>query len=92
MGKFTPEDIDANLCTHVVFAFATIKDNKISASEDNDLGDAFTEGTYDRIMRLKNVNPKLKVLLAVGGWAFGSEPFRFEIELRISLILYGSIL
>jgi chitinase len=22
------------------------------------------------------VNPKLKVLLAVGGWAFGSEPFR----------------
>jgi hypothetical protein len=43
-------------------------------------------------MRLKNVNPKLKVLLAVGGWAFGSEPFRFEIELRISLILYGSIL
>lgn len=76
MGQFTPEDVDPKLCTHIVFAFATIKDNKIAASEDNDVGDAFTEGTYDRIMRLKEQNPKLKVLLAVGGWAFGSEPFR----------------
>ena len=76
MGQFTPEDMDANMCTHIVFAFATIKDNKIAASEDTDVGDAFTEGTYDRIMRLKETNPKLKVLLAVGGWAFGSEPFR----------------
>jgi len=55
MGKFTPEDIDPNLCTHVVFAFATIKENKIAASEDSDLGDAFTDGTYDRIMKLKEV-------------------------------------
>lgn len=93
MGKFTPEDIDANLCTHVVFAFATIKDNKISASEDNDLGDAFTEGTYDRIMRLKNVNPKLKVLLAVGGWAFGSEPFRAltSNSFRMNGFIYDAI-
>ena len=29
MGKFTPEDIDANLCTHIVFAFASIEDNKL---------------------------------------------------------------
>jgi chitinase len=76
MGQFTPEDVDASVCTHIFFAFATIKDNKIAPSEDNDAGDAFTEGTYDRIMRLKEQNPKLKVLLAVGGWAFGSEHFR----------------
>lgn len=76
MGKFTPEDIDAKLCTHIVFAFASIKDHKLAASEDKDVGDAFTEGTYDRIMALKKDNPDLKVLLAVGGWAFGSEPFQ----------------
>lgn len=93
MGKFTPEDIDPSMCTHVFFAFATIKDNKIAPSEDNDKGDAFTEGTYDRIMRLKEQNPKLKVLLAVGGWAFGSEPFRdlTSNQFRMNGFVYDAI-
>merc|ERR1719460_1039195 len=38
MGKFTPEDVDASLCTHIVFAFATIENNKLQGSEDNDEG------------------------------------------------------
>jgi chitinase len=80
MGQFTPEDIDSSDCTHIVFAFGTIKDNKLAASEDNDVGDAFTDGTYDRIMKHKEANPNLKVLLAVGGWAFGSKPFRALTE------------
>ena len=41
-----------------------------------DVGDAFNDGTYDRIMKHKEKNPDLKVLLAVGGWAFGSKPFQ----------------
>lgn len=32
-------------------------------------------GMYSRIMALKNKNQNLKVLLAVGGWNFGSGPF-----------------
>jgi chitinase len=93
MGQFTPEDVDPTMCTHIFFAFATIKDNKIAASEDNDVGDAFTEGTYDRIMRLKELNPKLKVILAVGGWAFGSEPFRALTEnvFRMNGFVYDAI-
>lgn len=93
MGQFTPEDVDATMCTHIFFAFATIKDNKIAASEDNDVGDAFTEGTYDRIMTLKEQNPKLKALLAVGGWAFGSEPFRALTEnpFRMNGFVYDAI-
>jgi chitinase len=93
MGKFTPEDIDADLCTHIVFAFASIEDNKLTASEDNDVGDAFTEGTYDRMMRLKEQNPKVKILLAVGGWAFGSEPFRKLTEniFRMNGFVYDAI-
>eukprot|EP00093_Oithona_nana_P014013 14013.XXX_692283_694942_1 [CDS] Oithona nana genome sequencing. len=93
MGQFTPEDVDPTLCTHMFFAFASIKDNKIAPSEDQDVGDAFTEGAYDRIMRLKEENPKLKVLLAVGGWAFGSEPFR-ELTgspFRMNGFVYDSI-
>lgn len=93
MGQFTPEDIDPTLCTHVVFAFASIEDNKLSASEDNDVGDAFTDGTYDRIMRLREQNDKIKVLLAVGGWAFGSEPFRKLTEnvFRMNGFVYDAI-
>ena len=93
MGKFTPEDIDPTLCTHVVFAFASIKDHKLAASEDNDLGDAFNDGTYDRIMKHKEKNPELKVLLAVGGWAFGSKPFRELTEniFRMNGFVYDAI-
>ncbi len=93
MGQFTPEDIDASACTHIVFAFGTIKDHKLTASEDNDVGDAFNDGTYARIMKHKEANPKLKVLLAVGGWAFGSKPFRALTEnvFRMNGFVYDAI-
>ena len=32
MGQFTPEDIDPELCTHVVFAFASIDNNRHGTS------------------------------------------------------------
>jgi len=93
MGQFTPEDIDHTMCTHIFFAFATIKDNRIAPSEDSDVGDAFTEGTYDRIQKIKEQNPKVKLLLAVGGWAFGSEPFRALTEnlFRMNGFVYDAI-
>lgn len=93
MGKFTPEDMDPTLCTHIVFAFATIKKNKLATSEDNDIGDSFGDGTYKRIMKLKEKNPKLKILVAVGGWAFGSKPFQELTEniFRMNGFVYDAI-
>ena len=90
MGKFTPEDVDPDLCTHVVFAFASMKDNRLEASDINDAGDL---GNFERIVTLKERNPKLKVLLAVGGWAFGSEPFQKLTEniFRMNGFVYDSI-
>jgi chitinase len=92
MGKFTPEDVDASLCTHIVFAFATIENNKLQGSEDNDEG-LGADGTYSRIVKLKERNPDLKVLLAVGGWAFGSKPFQKLTEniFRMNGFVYDSI-
>ncbi|XP_067006667.2 probable chitinase 10 [Anabrus simplex] len=69
-GKFTPENIDPMLCTHVIYAFATLKDHKLAATEDKD------EDMYDRVVALREKNPNLKILLAIGGWAFGSTPFK----------------
>jgi GH18 family chitinase len=33
------------------------------------------KGQYDMAKDLKTVNPDLKILLAIGGWNHGSEPF-----------------
>ncbi|XP_044253062.1 probable chitinase 10 [Tribolium madens] len=69
-GKFTPEDINPSLCTHIIYAFATLKDHKLAEASDKD------PEMYDRVVALREKNPDLKILLAIGGWAFGSTPFK----------------
>nr|CAH7766311.1 unnamed protein product [Callosobruchus chinensis] len=69
-GRFMPEDVDPTLCTHVVYAFATLKEHKLAEANDKD------PDMYDRLIALREKNPQLKVLLAIGGWAFGSTPFK----------------
>lgn len=69
-GKFTPEDINPSLCTHIIYAFATLKEHKLAETSDKD------PEMYDRVVALREKNPDLKVLLAIGGWAFGSTPFK----------------
>lgn len=67
-GKFVPEHLDSQLCTHIVYAFAsldpeilTIKEFDPWADIDNDL--------YNRVTSI----PDAKVLLALGGWTDSSE-------------------
>ncbi|PSN31011.1 putative chitinase 10, partial [Blattella germanica] len=69
-GKFTPENVDPLLCTHVIYAFATLKDHKLAPADEKDVD------MYDRVVALREKNPNLKILLAIGGWAFGSTPFK----------------
>lgn len=61
IGKFVPEDIPADLCTHIIFAFGWLKKNKLSSYESNDETKDTVPGLYDRMMALKKANPKLKV-------------------------------
>ncbi|KAM9319587.1 acidic mammalian chitinase-like [Gastrophryne carolinensis] len=68
-GKYMPGNIDPHLCTHLVYAFATMKDNRITTYEWND------DVLYQQFNNLKQQNPKLVTLLAVGGWNFGTELF-----------------
>jgi chitinase len=56
---------DANLLTHINYAFANVTEN----------GDVVLEHTYDstniaRLTALRNHNPDLKILLSIGGWVW----------------------
>ena len=78
-GKFDVENIDPNLCTHLIYGFAAL-DNAtnsqiISYDPWNDLTDNWGKGAYLRFTGLKKQNPALKTLLAIGGWNEGSEKY-----------------
>lgn len=75
-GKFMPEDITKGLCTHILYAFAKIDENGTSlAFEWNDEDTDGSEGMYSRVVKLKQSDPGLKVLLSYGGYNFGSDIF-----------------
>uniref|UniRef100_A0ACB8F574 Uncharacterized protein n=1 Tax=Sphaerodactylus townsendi TaxID=933632 RepID=A0ACB8F574_9SAUR len=66
-AKFYPEDINPDLCTHISFAFASIRNNHLSCNEWND-----EMALLPQIQALKKRNPALLTLLAVGGRRFGT--------------------
>lgn len=68
-GKYTPDNIDAKLCTHIIYAFAKLANNKLETLEWND------EKMYEKLQKLKQSNPDLKTLIAVGGWNAASYQF-----------------
>ncbi|KAJ3601777.1 hypothetical protein NHX12_029541 [Muraenolepis orangiensis] len=74
-GKFTPDNIDPFLCTHVVYALATINSfNQLITTEWND------EQQYKVLNSLKNINPALRTLLSVGGTVNGMSPFIWMVS------------
>ena len=36
LGKYTPENIDAKLCTHIIYAFAKVENSELKTVEWND--------------------------------------------------------
>uniref|UniRef100_A0A8C0CVL7 chitinase n=1 Tax=Balaenoptera musculus TaxID=9771 RepID=A0A8C0CVL7_BALMU len=42
-AKFFPKDVDPCLCTHLIYAFATMNDNKIAPYEWNDIDVLYTQ-------------------------------------------------
>ncbi|XP_059168600.1 acidic mammalian chitinase-like [Physella acuta] len=74
-GKYVPENVDPTLCTHLIYAFAKPDNATIHPFEWNDDSTEWSKGMYERAIDLKQRNPTLKVLLAVGGYNMASEPF-----------------
>ncbi|KAK7791045.1 hypothetical protein R5R35_006847 [Gryllus longicercus] len=74
-GKFDFSNVVPSLCSHLVYAFVGInpEDSSIKVLDPwNDLEDNGGKGAFQKYIQLRNVNKKLKVSLAVGGWNEGS--------------------
>src|SRR6266487_4630761 len=59
-----PQDIDANLCTHINYAFAILDPHLLTIKLYEPQDDKF----ISQINALKKKNPDLKLLISLGGW------------------------
>ena len=77
-GSYFVTDIDPNLCSHAIYAFAVMDETTYELQSSDTWADLPDDGGYDgynQFIGLKNQNPDLKVHLAVGGWNEGSEKY-----------------
>lgn len=89
-ARFLPENIDPFLCTHLIYAFAVIKDGLLAPFEWNDESIGSTKGLYERTTDLKKINPDLKVMLSVGGWNFGSAQFSRLVSDQAAMLRFAT--
>jgi chitinase len=71
---FSVKDIDANMCTHVIYSFAGL-DPKTNAIKSLDPEIDIEKGAYKEAVELKIKNPDLKVMIAIGGWNEGAKNY-----------------
>lgn len=72
-GRFTVEDIDPNLCTHIIYSFVGINSDGSIRILDSNL--EISQNNLNRFNALKSQNANLKTLVAIGGWNEGSATF-----------------
>lgn len=66
-GKFIPEDINPHFCTHINYAFAVLDDQSLTIKVHDSWADVDNR-FLKRFVALREKNPKLKIILALGGW------------------------
>ncbi|XP_035701862.1 probable chitinase 2 [Folsomia candida] len=69
-GQFNVEDIDPNICTHLIYGTVGLTLDGVMQVLDpwNDLEENDGRGAMRRFTNLKQANPNLKTLLGFGGW------------------------
>jgi len=84
-NNLQPGDIDVNLCTHVIYSFATLDGTGTqlqAMSGEEKLFAPFTS--------LKQKNPNLKTMIAVGGWNMASGPFTKAVRTTASMRAFAN--
>ena len=65
LGKYTPDNIDTNLCTHIVYGFAVLNYDELTIRTHDSWADIDNK-FYSRVVAAKEKG--VKVTLAIGGW------------------------
>lgn len=66
-GKYSVENINASLCTDLIYSFAVL-DGSTNKIKVYDYNADITNGQYSKFVALKKQNPNLKTTIAIGGW------------------------
>ncbi|KAK0085497.1 hypothetical protein PV325_005030 [Microctonus aethiopoides] len=75
-GQFDINNIDPSLCTHLIYSFVGIKGNNIINLDPwQDLPDNYGKNGFGRFNKLREKNPSLKTIIAIGGWNEGSKNY-----------------
>ncbi|XP_055531988.1 acidic mammalian chitinase-like [Wyeomyia smithii] len=99
-GKFTVNNIDPTLCTHLNYAFFGANTDGTVAILDSWLDLPSGLNFIQHFNNLKKQNPALKTIAAIGGWNFGSAKFstiaksatlrsKFAVQARTFCQTYG---
>ncbi|XP_070854530.1 probable chitinase 10 [Drosophila suzukii] len=64
-GKFLPEDINSDLCTHIVYGFAVLSQDSLTIQPHDSWADLDNK-FYERVVAYRKKG--VKVTLAIGGW------------------------
>ncbi|XP_030556134.1 probable chitinase 10 [Drosophila novamexicana] len=90
-GKYVPEDIDENLCTHIVYGFAVLNSNTLTIKTHDSWAD-IDNRFYERVVEYKKKG--LRVTVAIGGWndSLGSKYARLVLNPQARARFIESIL
>lgn len=64
-GKYTPDDIDETLCSHIVYGFAVLNGETLTIKTHDSWAD-IDNHFYEKVTALKKKG--IKVTVAIGGW------------------------
>lgn len=64
-GKYSPDNIDENLCTHIVYGFAVLNGESLTIRTHDSWAD-IDNRFYEKVVALKAKG--VRVTLAIGGW------------------------
>ena len=77
-GKFVADNVDGNLCTHLIYSFAgldTTNWNIKTLDAWLDLEENYGLKGFKKATDLRLKYPHLKVMIAIGGWNEGSKKY-----------------